>query len=652
MKTIKKLKLGGLLLAVVMAFMLNTNANASNIQIPTEPSIEVVDAGIAIVTFCLTWEFSWRSTQLRNWDGAWVFVKYRIGMDHWDHMFLDPLHNPQTGYTSLSGGVMAHEYGFSEDVDLGAVGVFLFRQDEGHGDIHWENISLRWRFDRPGTYVWRQQPIREDDEIIVRVFAIEMVFVPEGRFFLGDGQNQAGNFTRADRVFNPATGVNQIMPFQVTSEATPIGIAFRADNEDDAALLAGQLSAVGLFDDVMRPTGHGIGEAGTTAIPAAFPKGYRAFWIMKYEITQGAYVDFLNTLTVNQQGNRIRGEIDAGANVRVMVAPEVAPAGHFFPGSVAGATPVATVNQTGDRNAIRVRTPGVIEFAMDMNGINHGFPTTHTAGAGGFGVFDQDWDGHGVASAMGPGDVLAFLDWAGLRPMTELEFEKASRGPLAPIPGEFPWGATFERGALPAGSVAEANARITDRGLPTEVVNSVTNPTTVNHNNTSLAGTAAAQIAVQVLMVTRNGAFATPTSDRIKAGATFWGVMEMGSNLAEPVINVNTAAGRAFTGRHGDGRLSFDGEANVALWPEGPLFNGMGYRGGNIANGQVGGGLQTLSQRSVVQNNWTVTHQGETSGAGHRFFTGGRGVRTAGVTPPSAPDSPGSGTDTTPDTTP
>ena len=612
---------------IVAVFMLNTNANASNIRIPTEPTIATADAGNMIVTFDLYWDFSWRSAQLRNWDGAWVFVKYRVGMDHWDHMYIDPTFNPNTGITD-NGVTMAFEYGFTEGVTLGATGVFLFRQEDGHGDIRWQNISLRWRFDRENTYQFRNQ-LFADDEIIVRVFAFEMVFIPEGRFFLGDGQNRPGNFTRADLVFNPAEGLNQIVPFQVTSESAPIGIAFRADNADDAATLAGQLSAVGHHDSIMRPLGHGIGAAGATAIPAAFPKGYQAFWIMKYEITQSAYADFLNTLTVNQQTTRIRAEGDAGPNVRVMVAPETAPAGHFFPGSPAGALQVGTANQTGDRNAIRVRTPGVIEFAMDMNGPNHGFPLTQVGG--GFGVFDQENDGHGVASAMGPGDVLAFLDWSGLRPMTELEFEKASRGPLAPIQGEFPWGATFERGALPAGTVAEAQARITDRGLPTEVVNSTTNPTTVNHNNTSLAGVTAGHVAIHVQMVTRNGAFATADSDRIKAGATFWGVMEMGSNLAEPVINISTSAGRAFTGRHGDGRLSLEGDANVPLWPEAPLFNGLGYRGGNVANGFLGGGLQTLSQRDVVQNNWTVTHQSGTGGAGHRFFTGGRGVRTAAV---------------------
>ena len=37
-------------------------------------------------------------------------------------------------------------------------------------------------------------------------------------------------------------------------------------------------------------------------------------------------------------------------------------------------------------------------------------------------------------------DGCAFADWAGLRPYTELEFEKACRGQKKPIPADFPWG--------------------------------------------------------------------------------------------------------------------------------------------------------------------------------------------------------------------
>ncbi len=43
-------------------------------------------------------------------------------------------------------------------------------------------------------------------------------------------------------------------------------------------------------------------------------------------------------------------------------------------------------------------------------------------------------------------DGATYADWAGLRPMTELECEKACRGPVYPVTGEYAWGnTTFSR---------------------------------------------------------------------------------------------------------------------------------------------------------------------------------------------------------------
>ena len=44
-------------------------------------------------------------------------------------------------------------------------------------------------------------------------------------------------------------------------------------------------------------------------------------------------------------------------------------------------------------------------------------------------------------------DCATYADWAGLRPMTELEFEKACRGPLKPVPDEYAWGTAAVAGS-------------------------------------------------------------------------------------------------------------------------------------------------------------------------------------------------------------
>lgn len=41
-------------------------------------------------------------------------------------------------------------------------------------------------------------------------------------------------------------------------------------------------------------------DATSKTLPAAFPKGFNAFYCMKYEITQGQYADFLNKLSLTQ----------------------------------------------------------------------------------------------------------------------------------------------------------------------------------------------------------------------------------------------------------------------------------------------------------------------------------------------------------------
>jgi len=188
----------------------------------------------------------------------------------------------------------------------------------------------------------------------------------------------------------------------------------------------------------------------------------------------------------------------------------------------------------------------------------------------------------------------AFADWAGLRPMTELEYEKACRGPLEPVANEYAFGKS-------------SSSRIFglhggDDGSGTEAYAA---------GNLHVSGNGGPSGPVRV------GIFATASSTRASAGASYWGIMELSGNLWERVISANT--GLSFTGLHGNGVLAANGNATVSGWPSGVL------RGGGW---QDGGGLARVSDRSLVNSSgW----------GGDGLWRGSRAVRSAPSGLPAAP---------------
>lgn len=142
-------------------------------------------------------------------------------------------------------------------------------------------------------------------------------------------------------------------------------------------------------------------------------------------------------------------------------------------------------------------------------------------------------------------DGIAFLDWAALRPMTDLEYTKAARGSRDPIAGEYVWGTAdlsrLQRTVLPDGDVGMLNGW-TERQLNDKT--------------------------------------------RDVFGASHYWVMDLSGSLWERVVTLSDAAGRTYTGEHGDGQLVSWGEANVPGWPRelgSPRRGkGFGYRGGGF----------------------------------------------------------------------
>jgi formylglycine-generating enzyme required for sulfatase activity len=162
-------------------------------------------------------------------------------------------------------------------------------------------------------------------------------------------------------------------------------------------------------------------------------------------------------------------------------------------------------------------------------------------------------------------DGAAYADWSGLRPMTELEFEKACRGDQPAVSGEYAWGtAGIASSAYTLSNAGASNESIATNFSTTEG-NAMYSITTIPSNNGP----------IRVGIFAANGS----NSGQVSAGASQWGIMELSGNLYERPVTIDNETGRAFIGTQGDGVLTSNGDANVTTWP-GTDAVGAGWRGG------------------------------------------------------------------------
>jgi len=131
-------------------------------------------------------------------------------------------------------------------------------------------------------------------------------------------------------------------------------------------------------------TGTGTNNLPLNA-PVGWPNGYNSFYIGRYETTQGQYADFLNTIPSGQAGT----------------------------------------------------TDGLGRYySSTANGHN----MTYTPGNS-YGLRYAAVDPNAAKNFLSYEDAWTYLSWAGLRPPTEMEFEKAGRD-LSPDARIYPWGDT------------------------------------------------------------------------------------------------------------------------------------------------------------------------------------------------------------------
>ena len=115
-------------LIFIFAILLLANfSNANNILVN---NVSVVAASNTI-RFTVSWDNSWRSSTLNNWDAAWVFLKYYdpVGLD-WKPV-----------YFTNAGNVIPAGFTATMGITGGSnIGVFLYRSAPGSGTSTITNI--------------------------------------------------------------------------------------------------------------------------------------------------------------------------------------------------------------------------------------------------------------------------------------------------------------------------------------------------------------------------------------------------------------------------------------------------------------------------------------------------------------------------------
>lgn len=325
-------------LITLFFLLLSIISKASDLEI-SKP-ILYIEGETAYTGFNLSWDNAWNNE--KNHDAIWLFFKIVDVEFNCSHVSILPEgHEVISSFTEDNPNL-----GFEISEDF--AGLYIYPQDLFRGKI---SVSLKIKLDLDSFEGINTHGAK------LNVLGFEMVHIPGGPFKLGDPGSEAiglGGF------YAPNSLDNQNGYIEINSTNQKLEVS-----ENGA-----------LFYKAKAPNEYEGDQEGI--VPESFPNGFAPFYIMKYEIMEGQYVSFLNTISPNQLASRVVSQEER----------------YYSAGG--------TITEKGGY------------YFTD-------FPNKPCQFLG--------WD-----------DVMALADWAGLRPMTEFEFTKAARGPGNPIANDFPWG--------------------------------------------------------------------------------------------------------------------------------------------------------------------------------------------------------------------
>lgn len=237
-------------LRLLFFFFLVNSASANNmlVQNVTTTGNDAVNKTIQ-VQFDISWDNSWRDAI--NWDAAWIFMKFKDANGLWQHVQLN-----QTGFANGTGTVNTLQ------VTSDKVGSWLYRSAQGSGTFNTTGMQLQWNYGLSG--------LTNVTGLEVRVFAVEMVYVPEGGYSMSNTTGQFGSIG-----LNAPGGGRPVINDRLTPTLSN-NIRIKGNTGIDY-------------------NNDGIVEN------TSYPTGYSPFYVMKYEMTEQQYADFLNTLTTTEK---------------------------------------------------------------------------------------------------------------------------------------------------------------------------------------------------------------------------------------------------------------------------------------------------------------------------------------------------------------
>ena len=435
--------------------------------------------------------------------------------------------------------------GFEIEAADDGMGIFLHRSADNPGACPTEvkGVTLRWK-----------APADVEFPVRVWVHAVEMIYVPEGGFELGDPRGRKG----------PPACFHASRPEVIEGGARRW--TWKVESEDEIPVAA--QTETPIINSLTWDNRGQWGDFGN--IPATYPKGHKAFYCMRRQMTQGEFTDYINSLFFHAKSCR-------------------------FPYGGQGFYRYTVFKtESGQRAATR------------PNRANNWMSWT---------------------------DAISWLWWAGLRPMSEMEYEKACRGEAPAVAEEFAWGTSaLETSLVIKGDEGSeeslpSNCNINNALVTFQGGDGGAGP--VRDDAFALQGThlAEAQDAsgYAVFVDQGDGASFTPAhtgESRAAAGSSYYGIMGMSGNLWEFVVTAGNDVGRSYAGAHGTGELDKMGvpprdDNDQFPWPW-TDSEGVGFRGGSWYTSWHKGRLADRIFSTGLESYTTRSHD-----------TGVRGVRTA-----------------------